>query len=132
VYSYSAYYFTMNNGIITGNTTQDGNNYGVFAYNWGSGVVPMTIKGPARVTADNPVLLSSGTIIAIGGDLDDTQPLPAATIKHASPVSGTRLLQASSLELLNRNIGKFQYLGGGDHIVADSTEYSGTWYGVYQ
>jgi hypothetical protein len=42
------------------------------------------------------------------------------------------LLQASSLELITGNIDKFQYAGGGSHIIADPTEYSGTWYGVYQ
>jgi hypothetical protein len=99
----------------------------VFLYSWSSSVVTMTMKGLARVTADNPVFLSSTkTMIAIGGDLDDDPPLPAATIKHVSPSFETPLLQASTSDLITRNIGKFQYIGGGDHIYADST------YGRYQ
>jgi hypothetical protein len=122
--------FTMNNGIITGNSTQDTDSYGVFVYRWGSSLVTMTMKGPARVTADNPVFLSTtNTIIAIGGGLDN---VPAATIKYASPVLGTRLLKASSFELITENIGKFQYVGGGNHIDADPTEDNGVWYGVYK
>jgi hypothetical protein len=133
VYSYGAA-FTMNNGIITENRTQDTTNYGVFLLSWSSSVVvTMTIKGPARVTADNPVFLSSSfTIIIIGDNLDNDPPLPAATIKHASPSGTTRLLRAGSFELIEDNIGKFQYAGGGNHIIANPTEYSGTWYGLYQ
>jgi hypothetical protein len=88
------------------------------------------MKGLARVTADNLVFLSSNTMVAIGGRVDAS--LPAAIIKHASPVTGTPLLRASDYQLLTENIGKFQYDGGGDHIIADPTEDSGTWYGVYQ
>jgi hypothetical protein len=124
----------MNGGIITGNETQNLDNYGVFLKNLGVNPT-LTMKGPARVDANNPVFLSTDTMIAISDNLNDDPPFPAAIIKHANPVTGTRLLQASSDEFLTGNIGKFQYAGG--DIIADPANpivESGTqtWYGVYQ
>jgi hypothetical protein len=126
--------FTMSGGIITGNT-EGTNNYGVYvdSSRYNSNVGTFTIRGSARVAANNTVYLiknhNDRPTITIDGDL--IAPL-AANIEINSPMAGDKVLRALSAELITDNLDKFKYDGQSERIVSAPGPDAGFYYGVYQ
>jgi hypothetical protein len=109
--------FNMYGGTIQSNTTA--------AANSGGGVLSkghFTMAGTAKIDKDNAVRLFYRTII-IGGNLSAN---PAADI---FPSGDTRLLEASSRDLIEDNYYKFLYDGDPDCFDPVPLESYGTWYG---
>jgi hypothetical protein len=120
--------FTMSGGIITGNIGTS--NYSV--YITPPGIIDymvFTMRGTARIHKKDKVFLSSNAIITIGGILSAS---PAANIIYENLNAGTKLLKASSSDLITGNVDKFLYDGVDGHIVSFNNGWSTTWYGVYQ
>jgi hypothetical protein len=128
--------FTMSGGIIKGN-----NDYGVYfhassAYNqycYGS----FMMREQARVHENNRVFLASYATITIGGGLSEN---PAADIiyhdPNTSPASDTKLLRASSRELIEAYYVNFLYNGLNANLtaglVSDPWWTESCWFGIYQ
>jgi hypothetical protein len=133
--------FIMSGGIITGNTDALAvNDYGVWvhALQWvgeSADVENFTMSGSAQITADNKVFLYSGSpdsnkSISIGGNL--SAPYAANITMKNSPTGTTRLLRASSEDLIMANYDKFLYDGAPEHINSTPVQDGGLWYGTYK
>ncbi|MDR2631217.1 MAG: carbohydrate-binding domain-containing protein [Spirochaetaceae bacterium] len=135
--------FILSGGTIMGNT-----GYGVYVHASDERYISVPesfyptsydsflMRGAAQVHENNPVFLSSHATITIGETL--TASTAANIIRQSTPDSATRLLRASSSELITANYDKFLYNGNGSHInpVAsvhmDSYSRTICWFGLYQ
>ena len=105
--------FYMSGGTVGG----DNGGTGVFVYNDGS----FTMSGNARIVPDNVVVLSSGTVLTIGGSLTGTTPVATITPYSYEPNRAWLSLDPDSETSLAAEYSKFavapEYDPGADEFI---------------